>query len=114
MLVLWCIGDLFRQALKARTSSASAYGASYRGGRGGPSRGPFSTQEAALIAVRKYSQQELLQALRQVHQADLRIKSSWKDSRILLEFLVWQVVVGKASGGPLPVSEQVPVSSAEG
>ena len=114
VLILWCIGDLFRQALKARTSSASLYGTPYRGGRGGPSRGPFSTPEAALIAVRKYSQQELLQALRQVHQADLRIKSSWKDSRILLEFLVWQVVVGKASGGPLPVNEQVPVSSAEG
>jgi DNA polymerase III delta subunit len=113
MLILWSIGDLFRQAMKARASSASAYGASYRGGRGGWNRNPFSTQEIAPIAARKYSHQELLQALRQVHQADLRIKSSWKDSRILLEFLVWQVVVGKASGVPFPVSGPVPVSSAE-
>ena len=113
VLILWCIGDLFRQALKSRAGSASAYGAPYRGGRGSSSRGPFFTPEAASIAARKYSSQELLQALRQAHQADLRIKSSWKDSRILLEFLVWQVVVGKASGGPLPVSEPVPVSSAE-
>ena len=113
VLILWCIGDLFRQALKSRAGSASAYGAPYRGGRGSSSRGPFFTPEAASIAARKYSSQELLQALRQAHQADLRIKSSWKDSLILLEFLVWQVVVVKASGGPLPVSEPVPVSSAE-
>jgi DNA polymerase-3 subunit delta len=114
MLILWCVGDLFRQALKARASAASGRRpAPYYAGRGGSGRQPFSTQEIALIAVRKYSHQELLQALRNAHQADLRIKSSWKDSRILLEFLIWQVVVGKASGTSLPVSELAPVSSAE-
>jgi len=40
-----------------------------------------------------------MQALRAVRRADLGIKSSWKDSRILLEFLVWQIVVGKEFNG---------------
>ena len=32
-----------------------------------------------------------------MRRADLGIKSSWKDSRILLEFLIWQIVTGKES-----------------
>ena len=65
------------------------------------------------MAARKYSHQELLQALRQVRQADLGIKSSWKDSRILLEFLIWQIVAGKASG-TLPLADAIPAQSVEG
>jgi len=104
-LILWCIGDLFRQALKA--GSQAPYG---RGGWGRLAN-PFSTQEIAPRAVRKYSRQELAQALRLVRRADLGIKSSWKDSRILLEFLIWQIIAAKISEGLLePVGETARMS----
>jgi DNA polymerase III delta subunit len=90
-LLLWCIGDLFRQAIKG----ASAY---VRGGGWSRPAGPFSTYEIALRAARTYSREELLLALRLVRGADLAIKSSWKDSAILLEFLVWQIITAKGAG----------------
>jgi DNA polymerase III subunit delta len=95
MLLLWSIGDLFRQALKG--SAPSSFGG--RGGRGrwGGWSNPYSTQEIAPQLQRKYSRQEILQALRQVRQADLGVKSSWKDSKILLEFLVWRIIVGRGA-----------------
>jgi DNA polymerase III delta subunit len=86
-LLLWCIGDLFRQALKS--SGQTGYG----GGSWRRQSNPFATWEIAPVARRRYSQQELLQALTLVHQADLGIKSSWKDSSILLEFLIWRITV---------------------
>ncbi|PYV28616.1 MAG: DNA polymerase III subunit delta [Acidobacteria bacterium] len=108
VLLLWSIADLVRQALRVASGRGST---SYQGARAGWGRRPFSTQEIALLAARKYSHQELLHALQHVRRADLAIKSSWKDSRILLEFLVWQIVVGKASGGAQPITEEVPLSS---
>lgn len=91
-LLLWCMGDLFRQALKS--APASGYG------RPGWSRGgnPYSTFEVAPRALKTYSRQELLRALRLVRAADLNIKSSWKDSRVLLESLIWQIMVGGDAG----------------
>jgi DNA polymerase III delta subunit len=56
--------------------------------------------------VRRYAREELLQAMRAVRRADLGIKSSWKDSRILLEFLVWQIVVGKAPMSEVAVGDE--------
>lgn len=111
VLLLWCIGDLFRQALKSAAQSYGRGGSSFRA-RGAWGRNPHSTLEIAPVAARNYSYQELLQALRHVRQADLGIKSSWKDSRILLEFLVWRIIAGKTSGS-LPLSETLPVISAE-
>lgn len=107
-LLLWCIGDLFRQTL------TSLPGTTY--GRAGWNRfrNPFPTQEIALHALRTYTRQELLQALRLVRQADLGIKSSWKDSRILLEFLIWQIIVGKGSENVLASVEELPERPAEG
>jgi DNA polymerase III subunit delta len=114
MLILWCVGDLFRQALRSRSSPVYGQAASrYGAGRGGWSRNPFSTPELGLVARGKYSHRELLQALRHVRQTDLGIKSSWKDSRILLEFLVWQIIVGKSSGSAPPVAEAVPFAVSE-
>jgi DNA polymerase III delta subunit len=121
-LLLWCIGDLFRQALRSAPSSAFNRGPRHPGpagtsaGAGGWSRAanPYSTSEIAQVAVRNYPREELLQALRAVRRADLGIKSSWKDSRILLEFLVWQIVAGKASASESPLGEEVPAPSAEG
>lgn len=81
-LLLWSIGDLFRQALK---------GAEPFGGGWGRRSNPNATWEIAPLARRRYSQKELLRAIKRVHQADLGIKSAWKDSRLLLEFLVWQI-----------------------
>src|SRR5262249_40310596 len=104
MLLLWSIGDLVRQALKS--ASAPGRDAGSYAGRGGWSRNPYSTWEIAPIAARKYSYQELVQALRHVRQADLAIKSSWKDSRVLLEFLIWQIVTGKVWGS-LPIGEGI-------
>jgi DNA polymerase III delta subunit len=94
MLLLWSIGDLFRQALKG--GGAQGFGPR---GRGGWNRwsNPYSTQEIAPQLQRKYSRQEILQALRHVRQADLGVKSSWKDSKILLEFLVWRIIVGRGA-----------------
>ncbi len=97
-LVLWCIGDLFRQTLR---------GASGYGNRGGWSRGanPYATSEIVPIAQKNYAREELLNAIRAVRRADLGVKSSWKDSRILLEFLIWQIVVGKEASGEAAVGE---------
>jgi DNA polymerase-3 subunit delta len=105
-LILWCIGDLFRQALRGVASS---------GYRGGWSRGanPYSTSEIAPMTQKNYPREELLQAMRAVRRADLGIKSSWKDSRILLEFLVWQIVVGKAASGEAAIGDEVPLPAAE-
>lgn len=99
MLLLWSIGDLFRQSLKNTSIAGGRLPASLGSGRGGWNRfaHPFSTLETAQQAVRAYPREELLHALRLVRQADLGIKSSWKDSRILLEFLLWQIIVGKGS-----------------
>ncbi len=101
-LLLWCIGDLFRQALKS--GARPAYG---RGGWRRFAR-PFSTQEIALRAFRAYSRPELLHALRAVRKADLGIKSSWKDSRILLEFLIWEIITGKEAGASRTPAEEPP------
>ena len=100
-LILWCIADLFRQALRGV--------ASY--GQRGWSRGanPYSTAEIAPLTEKNYPREELLQAMRAVRRADLGVKSSWKDSRILLEFLVWQIVVGKESAGDAALGGQVPL-----
>ncbi len=93
-LILWCIGDLFRQALKTSSSPAQQY-------RGGWTRAanPYATYEIALRAARCYSREELASAIRLTHGADLAIKSSWKDSRLLLETLLWQIVTGVAAQG---------------
>jgi DNA polymerase-3 subunit delta len=105
-LILWCIGDLFRQALR---------GVASYGNRGGWSHGanPYSTSEIAPLTQKNYPREELLQAMRAVRRADLGIKSSWKDSRILLEFLVWQIVVGKEVSGDVALGGEVPLPSAE-
>ena len=105
-LILWCIGDLFRQALRG--------GASY-GNRGGWPRGanPYSPSEIAPLTQQNYPREELLQAMRAVRRTDLGIKSSWKDSKILLEFLVWKIVVGKESSGEAALGGEVPVPSEE-
>ncbi len=91
-LLLWSIGDLFRQALKS-TGQAGGWGRRSN---------PFSTWEIAPLAARRYSREELMHALTLVHQADLGIKSSWKDSRLLLEFLVWRITMA-----PDEIPEQV-------
>jgi DNA polymerase-3 subunit delta len=83
-LLLWSIGDLFRQALKSTGQPG------YGGGWGRPSN-PYATWEIAPVAKRRYAHEELLRALTLVHQADVGIKSAWKDSTVLLEFLVWQI-----------------------
>jgi hypothetical protein len=108
-LIVWCIGDLFRQTLRGG-------GAPYGGGRGSWSRpaNPYSTWEIVPLVLRNYPRQELQQALRAVRRTDLGIKSSWKDSRILLEFLVWQVVVGKETSGVPTIGEELPAPAAEG
>ncbi len=97
-LLVWCIGDLFRQAIKGTL----AYG------RGSWSRAAnrFSTYDIAQRAARTYSHEEMLLALRLVRGADLAIKSSWKDSALLLEFLVWQIITGK--GGDSPPAFELP------
>ncbi len=91
-LLLWCMGDLFRQALKTSSGSSGRYGPWSR------SMNPYSTFEIAPRASRSYSREELARALRLVRNADLAIKSSWKDSRLLLESLLWQITVGGGEG----------------
>jgi len=105
-LILWCIGDLFRQALRGGGGSSF---------RGGWSRGsnPYATSEITPLTLRNYPREEILQAIRAVRRADLGIKSSWKDSKILLEFLVWQIIVGKAPSGETAFGEEILARSAE-
>jgi DNA polymerase III delta subunit len=104
-LILWCIGDLFRQALRGVPSY---------GGRGwSRAANPYSTSEIAPITQRNYPREELLQAMRAVRRADLGIKSSWKDSRILLEFLVWQIVVGKEPSSEGVLGGEIPLAATE-
>lgn len=91
-LIIWSIGDLFRQALKSTVTGGRAGG--YSGGWQRSGKG--STFEIAQRAARRYSPEELGQALRRTRETDLAVKSSWKDSKVLLEILVWQVTVGKA------------------
>lgn len=83
-LLLWCVGDLFRQALKS--TGQTSYGGGWK-----RQSNPFATWEIAPVARRRYTHEELLNALTLVHEADLGIKSSWKDSTILLEFLIWRI-----------------------
>src|SRR5487761_663749 len=92
-LILWCVGDLFRQALKVMGQPARSYGGWSRGAN------PFSTFEIAPRALRTYKREELTGALRLVHAADLAIKSSWKDSIMLLECLLWQIMAGQSPDG---------------
>lgn len=94
-LILWSIGDLFRQALK---SAASTGRGSYASGYGGgwQRSGKGSIFEISQRAAKRYSPEELGQALRRTRDTDLAVKSSWKDSRVLIEILIWQVTVGKA------------------
>ncbi len=92
-LLLWCVADLVRQALK-HPGGAGARGTPSAWSR---SPGPFSSAANAALALEHYSRKELLRALGQVRQADLAIKSSWKDSKLLLEFLVWQIAVGRGA-----------------
>jgi DNA polymerase III delta subunit len=115
ILLLWSISDLFRQTLKiVRQPTDRRHSAGYGSRTGwGSNRwsNPFSTEEIAQEAARAYSYPEQLQALKLVRQADLGIKSSWKDSKILLEFLIWQIVVGK---GPKSIPAfELPATSAE-
>jgi DNA polymerase III delta subunit len=94
-LILWSIGDLFRQALKS-SSGGSRYGGRGYGSPGGWSRpaGRTSAFDLAQRALEHYSTDELGQALRRTRDADLAVKSSWKDSKLLLEILIWQVMAG--------------------
>jgi len=94
-LILWCIGDLFRQALKSIGSLARSHGGWSR-----PAN-PYSTFEIAPRALRTYKREELTGALRLVRAADLAIKSSWKDSAMLLECLLWQIMAGQNADGSL-------------
>ncbi|MGH9434758.1 MAG: DNA polymerase III subunit delta [Terriglobia bacterium] len=89
-LVLWCVADLFRQALKS--SGAPARSAPWSRG---PS--PYSTFEIAPRAHHAYSREEMARAIRLVRAADLAVKSSWKDSRLLLESLLWQIMAGSGT-----------------
>ncbi len=98
-LLLWCIADLFREALK--NTKPASYG---RGGWRRPSN-PFATWEIAPVAARNYDPEESAQALRLVRRTDLAIKSSWKDARLLLELLIWQITQGKEASGALPLGE---------
>ena len=89
-LILWSIGDLFRQALKSTSGGTGTRGWGWA--RPGGKR--LSALDIAQRAARRYSANELMAALRRTREADLAIKSSWKDSRVLLEILIWQVIAG--------------------
>lgn len=86
-LLLWSIGDLFRQALKS--TGGPLHTAPWKIGGGG-----YSTFEIAPRVRGSYSREEMARVLSLVRAADLAIKSSWKDSGVLLEGLIWQIATG--------------------
>jgi DNA polymerase III delta subunit len=105
-LVLWCVGDLVRHTLRGTRPEP------FERGRGSSGPNPFSTFAVAAEAARSYTRAELLRALRLVRSTDLGIKSSWKDSNILLELLTWQIVVGTGAAGADISADEVKVDSA--
>lgn len=113
MLLLWYIGDLFRQSLKLSSGTVQGSRGGWQGGWNRFRSNPFSTQEIAPIVARKYSRHQMQQALRHVRQADLGIKSSWKDSRLLLEYLVWRIIAGKTAGSAPALGDNLPLGSME-
>jgi len=106
ILLLWCIADLFRQALRGAAGRPSP--------RGGWTRfsNPYATPEIAQTVARTYSREQMLQAMRLARQADLGMKSSWKDSKILLEFLIWQIIAGKRAEAVLTFELPAPTAEA--
>ena len=113
MLLLWYIGDLFRQSLKLGSGAGQG---SYGGSRSNWNRfrsNPFSTQEIAPVVARNYSRLEMQQSLRHLRETDLGIKSSWKDSRILLEYLVWRIISGKSAGSVPMLNVVIPLGPRE-
>lgn len=93
-LLLWCIGDLFRQALK--TAGAPQRAAPWR-----TAGSAYSTFEIAPRVPASYSREEMTRALALVRDADLAIKSSWKDSGVLIEGLIWQIAAGNRVAAPV-------------
>ena len=79
--LLWHIGHLFRRSL-----SLNNYPGRY------PARPGREADLLPQIVAKNYSYQECLQALRSVHEADLEIKSSWKETYLHLEFLIWKII----------------------
>lgn len=112
-LLLWCIADLIRQSLKSTSGPEGRRGGGTYRAAGRRLANPFSVWEIAPLAAGNYSLKELLQALRLVRRTDLGIKSSWKDSKILLEFLIWQIVVGKSPESSSPLGEELSEPSTE-
>lgn len=92
-LILWCVADLLRQALR------TAPGPVARPAPWARSAAPYSTFEVAPQALRSYSREELIDGLRLARSADLAIKSSWKDSKLLLESLLWQLMARTSAPG---------------
>ena len=91
-LILWSIGDLFRQALK---NTATRGGRPSGGGGWYRPPGRSSTFDIAQKVLRRYSPEEMGVALRRTRDTDLAVKSAWKDSGLLLEILIWQLTVGR-------------------
>ncbi|MGH9406092.1 MAG: DNA polymerase III subunit delta [Terriglobia bacterium] len=87
-LLLWCVGDLFRQALKVPPGPA-------RSAPWARAANPYATFEIAPRVQQTYAREEISRAIRFVRAADLAVKSSWKDSKIILEALLWQIMAGK-------------------
>ena len=97
--LLWHIGHLFRRSLSA--PPAGRYPRRFPTGRGG------ERDLAPQTAARNYSEQERKEVLRFIHEADLDIKSSWKDTQLRLEFLIWRIV-GYGSERPLGAQREPP------
>ena len=90
--LLWHIAQLFRRSLSA--PPGGTYPRRFPAGRGG------DRDLAAQTAARNYSEPERKEVLRFVHEADLDIKSSWKDTQLRLEHLIWRIV-GPGAEGPI-------------
>jgi len=54
--------------------------------------------ELALQCARKISKERLLDGLRALQVADDRLKGGFKDSRAVMEFLIWELTGAQAGG----------------
>ena len=82
--ILWNMAHLFRQSLSAekRQSTFKVHPKDQHSGKKQPNQ----------IIASNYSKKEQMEILKFIHDADLDIKSSWKDMQIRLENLIWQIM----------------------
>jgi len=86
--VLWYIARLFRQSLSSEKKQKpfKVYSKDQH----------LDREQLIRITASNYSKKEQMGNLRFIHEADLDIKSSWKDMQVRLENLIWRIMEARS------------------